>query len=1005
MKYQIIKYLVLNLFFCFPFFVIAGGGLTPAVATFLTFNGELANDINQTWPASGSLDKAACSSSSGTTDVWYSFTASSATQYFILYSAFDGMISVWTADLVTNKLCVDALGSNATEFGNASTFTIGQTYYVQILPYTSSASGSYSLCITSKPYCWIGLISTDWATSGNWANNSLPTNTSDVYIPNMSGGNNPTISGSIIAKSKNLTINSSGVLTFAGDAYSGSDDSQLIIYGDLIVNGNFNNVGSTYIYLRGANNVIGGTGDFFYGSICPIMIGDYYYGVAAGTYSLTGSIKVSHFYIYPGSNFVLNSGCTLSTSYFFQEGTGTTTINGTLEILGPPTSSTYLCWLNPGGSGGQNPYFTQANLVLGLSSKISYCAGSYSSYNGKFKTYTGTSCNNTEYFYVAKNQTVVSGITYNNLEIQTSNGFTVTVGNTANITVNSDFTIFNPSTAGGIATTAYNVNVGGDLYIGATSGSNPNGNALTLNCGNRIYRSSGTGTLTMGNNTSHVIDNAYEGTYGTANDECFTGFGTPTFYGTFNYSKAANQEIISGSYYHLTLSGGGFSKKLLGSININGDFSNNCTSAGLVHNSQTVSFTGNIAQSLGGALSSTFYNLTINNTSSTGITLLKPTTISNGLTLTDGNLYTDATNLITLNDNANSSSGSTDSYVDGPLKKIGNDVFVFPVGDGGRWRRLEISTPANSTTEFTAQYFYDGSNITPHTTFPPSLTAPLTDVAQREYWEVTRAVNADNVTVKLFWEDASASNIDDCTDLTIGHWNGSSWVEEPATATGTCSGSGAGYVLTDAIVTSFSPITFGSKSKEKNILPIKLIKFDAICEDKFANIKWSTASEINNDYFSIEKSNDLSFWSIVDFVKGQGNSSEVNEYSIKDYNIFEKSSFYRLKQVDYDGNYTIFPTITLECENKMAQDVYIINDLNSENIILKIDNLEGEEVTCYLIDNIGRYVSNEKFKIDNNNFYYSMSKSSFGSCIYNLVIVTSNSIIPRKIIIPNRKKF
>ena len=89
--------------------------------------------------------------------------------------------------------------------------------------------------------------------------------------------------------------------------------------------------------------------------------------------------------------------------------------------------------------------------------------------------------------------------------------------------------------------------------------------------------------------------------------------------------------------------------------------------------------------------------------------------VTTDLTLTDGIVFTDATHLLVIEDNATSNGGSAASFVDGPMKKIGNEAFVFPVGTGSTWARLGMESVSNFdvTTEFTCQYLHSAySNTT-----------------------------------------------------------------------------------------------------------------------------------------------------------------------------------------------------------------------------------------------------------------------------------------------------
>lgn len=97
-------------------------------------------------------------------------------------------------------------------------------------------------------------------------------------------------------------------------------------------------------------------------------------------------------------------------------------------------------------------------------------------------------------------------------------------------------------------------------------------------------------------------------------------------------------------------------------------------------------------------------------------------------------------------------------------------------------------------------------------------------------------------------------------------------------------------------------------------LPIELLSFDAALIDNTAvKLHWSTASEINNDFFTIERSKDGKTFEVVGIVDGAGNSTMVKNYSLEDSNPYMGTSYYRLKQTDFDGasSYSDIKSVTV----------------------------------------------------------------------------------------------
>ncbi len=169
------------------------------------------------------------------------------------------------------------------------------------------------------------------------------------------------------------------------------------------------------------------------------------------------------------------------------------------------------------------------------------------------------------------------------------------------------------------------------------------------------------------------------------------------------------------------------------------------------------------------------------------------------------------------------------------------------------------------------------------------------------------------------------------------------------------------------ILTEFNnqnlPATFYSIGTEQTIidicpilLPIELLKFTAkLLDTDVALLEWITASEINNDYFTIEKSDDGITWEEISTINGAGNSSIALSYSDVDNSPLPGLSYYRLKQTDFDGNYTYSIPRSIRNENmndlpliiypNPATDFVLIKGSSTELEQLRIINIIQQEVT------------------------------------------------------------
>jgi hypothetical protein len=133
-----------------------------------------------------------------------------------------------------------------------------------------------------------------------------------------------------------------------------------------------------------------------------------------------------------------------------------------------------------------------------------------------------------------------------------------------------------------------------------------------------------------------------------------------------------------------------------------------------------------------------------------------------------------------------------------------------------------------------------------------------------------------------------------------------------------------------------------------NILPIELIDFSASCSDKSVQLKWTTASQINNDYFTIESSIDGINFRHVGLVNGAGNTNQMMSYSLTDDEPYNGISYYRLKQTDFNGLYEYFKLVSVQCDPDSEKNIFPNPSSGKFTLEAKgkltIYNLNGEEI-------------------------------------------------------------
>ncbi|HUH73745.1 MAG TPA: DUF4832 domain-containing protein [Chitinophagales bacterium] len=131
-------------------------------------------------------------------------------------------------------------------------------------------------------------------------------------------------------------------------------------------------------------------------------------------------------------------------------------------------------------------------------------------------------------------------------------------------------------------------------------------------------------------------------------------------------------------------------------------------------------------------------------------------------------------------------------------------------------------------------------------------------------------------------------------------------------------------------------------------LPIELLNFNVTSiGNKYVKLDWQTASEMNNDFFTIERSNNGNHWNEIAVIDGAGNSSTVLNYTATDKNPLYGSSYYRLKQTDFDGNFQYSKIQNLNISSTKNSTVKIYPNPTDQQITIEGEKYELESFNIY----------------------------------------------------------
>lgn len=178
-------------------------------------------------------------------------------------------------------------------------------------------------------------------------------------------------------------------------------------------------------------------------------------------------------------------------------------------------------------------------------------------------------------------------------------------------------------------------------------------------------------------------------------------------------------------------------------------------------------------------------------------------------------------------------------------------------------------------------------------------------------------------------------------------------------------------------------------------LPIELLYFNANCDNDSIVLTWSTAIEVNNRYFTIERSSNGVNWEPVAYINGAGNSTEVHNYSWVDNTPIPGGQsvwYYRLEQTDFNGNTQYFNIVTAGCEQGIDLVNIYPNPAHGYLYYVIGSSSDNVEVEVSVYDMLGRRVKQESLTVQKGTSTYLLDVSLLASAIYNIQITTSNNV-------------
>ncbi|MEI6349079.1 MAG: T9SS type A sorting domain-containing protein [Bacteroidota bacterium] len=174
-------------------------------------------------------------------------------------------------------------------------------------------------------------------------------------------------------------------------------------------------------------------------------------------------------------------------------------------------------------------------------------------------------------------------------------------------------------------------------------------------------------------------------------------------------------------------------------------------------------------------------------------------------------------------------------------------------------------------------------------------------------------------------------------------------------------------------------------------LPIELTAFNIVCADNGYTLQWSTTSETNNHYFTIERSTDGVNFIAITQIDGAGNSNQLREYSYFD--LFSNNGlvYYRLLQTDFDNASHTYPLKAIDCSksNEFETKTKIYTP-NHRDIVVDYYSNQEQNMTIAIYDDLGKLIHNSNEQVMQGDNHIEITNLRIHSAIYVVKIIAGN---------------
>jgi hypothetical protein len=227
--------------------------------------------------------------------------------------------------------------------------------------------------------------------------------------------------------------------------------------------------------------------------------------------------------------------------------------------------------------------------------------------------------------------------------------------------------------------------------------------------------------------------------------------------------------------------------------------------------------------------------------------------------------------------------------------------------------------------------------------------------------------------------------------FTLSQANGSGFYEGEQGPS--LNGTAARYVLLTGI-SNYGASCYGLSEVRFEVqnspVPVDIAEFKVKCNNGLTEIIWKSSTEINNHYYSLERSFDGRNWDLIETVEAKGNSTKESNYSLLDKEYNPGSKFYRLSQTDYNGRAAIIDVREIEC-GEIERNINVSPNPFNDHLNVRIEMPLASIFDYVMLDALGRVVKEGSIDSLNPIIEFSIDASGLIPGTYMLNIIYPNS--------------